>query len=230
MNAPPGGEVGSTKHALNGHTYCCMLNGDVCAATGEPTADSSDACLKFHRARLGQRSDDAKRLGIPYFISEFGACMDSDECVREIEQVADTCDEHGISGWAYWQYKTYKDLTTSAGTRSEGFFNNDGSLQNKKVKALARTYVMAAQGTVKDVVFNSKNGVFVTNIKIDSSITEPTLLHVFETSVSGGDVWYPNGFDLQLMVGNTDVSDQVELMKNVGANRVALKASDKLHG
>lgn len=107
-----------------------MLNGEVCAATGEPSADSSEACLNFHQARLSKRSADAKRLGIPYIISEFGACMDTDECVREIDQVARTSDEHGLSGWIYWQYKTYKDLTTTAGTSSEGFFNNDGSLQN----------------------------------------------------------------------------------------------------
>jgi len=51
--------------------------------------------------------------------------------VTEITQVADVCDHgvaDGIVGWSYWQYKTYHDLTTSAGDRSEGFFNNDGTL------------------------------------------------------------------------------------------------------
>ena len=43
-------------------------------------------------------------------------------------------------GWAYWQFKTYADLTTSAGTGSEGFWNQDGTLQDYKVKALARSY------------------------------------------------------------------------------------------
>lgn len=27
---PPGGDVGSTQHVLNGHTYCCQLNSNVC--------------------------------------------------------------------------------------------------------------------------------------------------------------------------------------------------------
>ena len=36
---PPGGEKGSPKHALNGHSYCCMLNDDVCKS-GEPSPDS----------------------------------------------------------------------------------------------------------------------------------------------------------------------------------------------
>jgi hypothetical protein len=33
-----------------------------------------------------------------------------------------------LAGWAYWQYKTYEDLTTSASTGAEGFWNKDGSL------------------------------------------------------------------------------------------------------
>jgi hypothetical protein len=51
-------------------------------------------------------------------VSEFGACFDSEECVREITQVADLCDQANAIGWAYWQFKYYKDLTTTAGTGS----------------------------------------------------------------------------------------------------------------
>jgi len=47
--------------------------------------------------------------------------------VTEITQVASTCDEY-LVGWGYWEYKPYADLTTTAGTGSEGFYNNDGSL------------------------------------------------------------------------------------------------------
>jgi hypothetical protein len=124
FSKPPGGEVGSANHALNAHTYCCQLNGDVCK-TGEPSPDSAEECLAFHKQRMGQRRDDAKRLGVPLFMSEFGACLDSDVCAREINQVGDVTEEY-LLGWSYWQYKTYKDLTTSAGNRSEGFYNPDG--------------------------------------------------------------------------------------------------------
>jgi len=47
-------------------------------------------------------------------------------------------------GWAYWQFKEFKDLTTSAADKSEGFYNKDGTLQTAKVKALSRTYVKSA--------------------------------------------------------------------------------------
>jgi endoglycosylceramidase len=55
--------------------------------------------------------------------------------------VTEVSDAH-LAGWAYWEFKNFEDLTTSAGTGSEGFYNNDGSLQAWKVKAMARTYLM----------------------------------------------------------------------------------------
>ena len=99
-----------------------------------------------------------------------------------------------MAGWAYWEYKPFHDITTSAGNRSEGFYNRDGSLQTKKVKALSRTYVQAAQGTVQSMDFYQANetSAFAADIKIDMSIKEPTEIHV---SVEGdpATVWYPNG-------------------------------------
>jgi len=65
-----------------------------------------------------------------------------------------------LVGWAYWEFKTYKDLTTSAKTGSEGFYNNDGTLQDYKVKALARTYNMLSQGTLKYQNFDMDTAIF----------------------------------------------------------------------
>jgi hypothetical protein len=126
FDEPPGGEIGSRNHVLNDHSYCCSLSGGVCA-DGEPEVAMADTCKAFHNKRLNQRSKDAKRLGVPLFISEFGACLTEQACTQEITQVADASDAH-LVGWAYWEFKTYKDLTTSAGTGAEGFYNKDGSL------------------------------------------------------------------------------------------------------
>jgi len=35
--------------------------------------------------------------------------------------VTDHADDN-LAGWAYWQFKYFEDLTTSAGTGSEGFY------------------------------------------------------------------------------------------------------------
>jgi endoglycosylceramidase len=155
---PPGAENGSPVHVLNDHTYCCQLDPAVCA-TGEPNPSYKDACQDWHDKRLATRDEDAQRLGVPLFISEFGACLNSSVCVQEINQVADACDEH-LAGWAYWQMKNFADLTTSAGTGSEGFYNNDGSLQDEKVKALARSYLQATQGVIKTMKFYTTNRFF----------------------------------------------------------------------
>lgn len=83
FEVPPGGQIGSPNHVLNDHTYCCTLSGSMCK-TGEPDPKKGEQCLKWHEKRLKVRSEDAKRLGIPLIISEFGACLDSEVCVREI--------------------------------------------------------------------------------------------------------------------------------------------------
>lgn len=141
---PPGAEKGSDAHVLNEHTYCCQLATDMCPH-GEPLASRMSECLPWHEKRIGTRSKDAEGLGIPLIISEFGACLDSEVCADEITFVAETTDKY-LAGWAYWEFKPFHDLTTSAGTGSEGFYNKDGTLQHKKMRALTRPYLRNAQG------------------------------------------------------------------------------------
>ena len=45
-------------------------------------------------------------------ITEFGACYNTQTCVREINQILDECERTLCSGWAYWQFKQFKDHTT----------------------------------------------------------------------------------------------------------------------
>lgn len=99
-----------------------------------------EQCGSFHQRKLDQRNKDAQKLNVPLIISEFGACFDSENCAMEVGLVTDACDEQ-IASWAYWQFKNYWDFTTTAGTGTEGFYNFDVSLQEKKVKALARSYM-----------------------------------------------------------------------------------------
>jgi hypothetical protein len=142
----PGGNEFASTHVLNEHTYCCQMNPDVCAK-GEPPVALEKECQSFHNRRVGQRAKDAERLGVPLFLSEFGACYNTPDCAMEIGLVADACDENLI-GWGYWQFKTYWDITTSAGTKSEGFYGDDGTLQEYKLNALSRSYISYAQGII----------------------------------------------------------------------------------
>lgn len=189
---PPGGEIGSRNHALNDHSYCCSLGLSVCA-DGEPSTDLADSCLGFHEKRISQRSRDAERLGVPLMITEFGACLTEASCTQEISQVADVSDDY-LVGWAYWEFKTYKDLTTSAGTGEEGFYNKDGTLQEWKVKALARSYLMTTQGVPTKFDFDMATSAFEAEFTVNTSITAPTVVFASKQ------YYYPNGTQVVVSV------------------------------
>ena len=133
-------------------------------------------------------------------MSEFGACLDTDTCATEIKQVADVSDEH-LVGWAYWQFKNFEDLTTSAGTGSEGFYNMDGTVQTKKIKALSRTYAQATQGTILSQVFDSKTADYTLKFKLDTFANAPTQIHALHTPVHGM-TWYPHGIDYEVSLSD----------------------------
>jgi len=134
--------------------------------------------------------------------------MGSENCAREIDQVADVCDNE-LASWAYWEFKPFHDLTTSAGNRSEGFYAKDGSLQTLTVKALSRTYIKSAQGTILNQKFISDSmggysdsvvpGTFQGSIKIDMSIDSPTEIHALNSNTTADYNWYPNGFDFTIL-------------------------------
>ena len=63
--------------------------------------------------------------------------------MNEINSVVDACDEY-LTSWSYWQFKTYMDITTSAGDTSEGFYEKNGDLQLNKAMALSRSYIQAS--------------------------------------------------------------------------------------
>ncbi len=122
----PGGAEYSNLQVLNDHTYCCEVSVDMCA-NGEPPLSRMSECRSFHEKRVTTRKSDALRYNVPLFFSEFGACMGTESCIEEITAVTEVCDEH-LVGWAYWQLKTFGDLTTTASTGSEGFYNHNGTL------------------------------------------------------------------------------------------------------
>ena len=202
FETPPGGEIGSDKHVLNDHTYCCQLGAKYCA-TGEPSTADAAACLQWHEKRIGQRAKDSERLGVPLVITEFGACLTEAPCSQEINQVGDVADEH-LVGWAYWQFKTYADLTTSAGTGSEGFWNQDGTLQDYKVKALARSYMPVTQGILTSQKFDTTTAAFKAEFTYSDKATGTTAAYLNQ------DYWYQGEPEVTITVlaGESQVVDK----------------------
>ena len=136
----PGGVEYANRQVLNDHTYCCQAAGNMCDE-GEPPLEKADVCRKFHKQKVLQRTEDASNYGVPLMFTEFGACFDGQRCATEIDNSADAFDQ-GLASWAYWMYKSFGDFTTTGGTK-EGMFNSDGTPQQLKLKAIARTYAHA---------------------------------------------------------------------------------------
>merc|ERR1712013_524287 len=152
--------------------------------SGEPPLSKAKECRKFHFQKVEKREADAKRLGVPLLFSEFGACFDGKECQTEITNSADAFDSQ-LASWSYWMYKSFGDFTTTGGTR-EGMFNSDGTPQDLKLKAIARTYAHAFQGTPSKMSFNTTDGSFSTTFEYDAAITEPTEIYLNKA------IWYSN--------------------------------------
>ena len=97
-------------------------------------------------------------------------------------------------GWAYWEFKKFKDLTTTAGLSSEGFYEDDGTLQVNKVRALSRTYLKATQGQLKSMKFEADNGgKFSATFVLDKTIQAPSVLYRNEK------IYYPYGYVVKVV-------------------------------
>ena len=176
------------KSFLNDHSYCCEVGPDICK-NGEPSLQNATTiCKAFHKHKVEVRSDDAERLGIGLFFTEFGACSGSDACVQEILSAVEAFDSKALS-WAYWQYKGYNDITTT-GSDTEGLWYSNGTLQSNKVMALSRTYFQAVQGKPLSIEFN--NGTFQGCYELNSTIKYPTEIYFNK------ELYYPNGFQISV--------------------------------
>lgn len=73
----------------------------MCSKDGEAPLSAKSTCENFHKSRLDVRTKNAERLGVGLFITEFGACANTEACVMEITAATDAIDDHLVS-WAYW--------------------------------------------------------------------------------------------------------------------------------
>ena len=70
------------------------------------------------------------------------------------------------------------------------------------MKALTRSYVQAAQGTIEKMNFNSSNGFLQTTISLDIKLPGTQIFALQNSSKS--EVWYPNGVNVSAAIEKTD--------------------------
>ena len=197
MDEKPAGD--DVPQVYNFHTYCCLSGTDTCAH-GEASYDKSiKVCPTFHQKQFKKEIKTAKKLNVPMFLSEFGACSDSLACYNEIISVMKITEENFIS-WSYWNYKPYGDHTTSAieMVSYEGIYNDDGTVQNIKEKGLSRGYVMYYQGKPIDFKYQANSNTnFETSFEYHKNITEPSVLYYNK------DFFYKKGYNIQVINDDT---------------------------
>jgi len=197
FEAGPAGRSGaaewSSKQALSYHIYSCGFSGVGCTRAGDLPSVDCPLCDVMVNNTVTARVADVQRLGGGVFITEFGACTDSDVCVAEITRVTERADA-SYTSWAYWQFKYFADVTTISGPE-ESFYTTNGTLQMNKLKALSRTYCPVMAGTPISMRFETESAAFRLKYTTEASATRvlPTEIYLNEQ------IYYPSGYDVRVL-------------------------------
>ena len=185
----PSGDQYLDKQILNAHSYCCQAAREICEL-GEPQLKDYFTCKSYHLRKLEDLYQNSRALKIPFIVTEFGACRNSESCFNEITSFAEASDNY-LASWTYWQYKPFGDFTTSC-DYDEGIFSLDGGYQENKVKGLARTYIKAFQGIPISMKFDHKTKIFKSQFYLNSKINASTEIYYSEK------IYYENGYNLKI--------------------------------
>lgn len=189
FTSAPGGKKFDDRNALSYHVYCCAAGEKNCNHdTGDVVTSKNGECDNYVERVYDQRVKDYKRIGGGGFLTEFGACSNTQNCVNEITRVTSNADKH-YQSWAYWQYKYNEDITTTSGSK-QGFYHDNGTLQKKKVSALARPYATAVAGKPLLMRFSPFTNVFQLTYRTLRSV-ESKKTNIYASK----ELTYPYGYD-----------------------------------
>lgn len=119
------------------------------------------------------------------FLTEYGSVGNTSFELVDIRRVQEVADSH-LSSRAYWQYKNYKDITSSGGLDRLSFYPH-GELQSEKLNALATPYAQATGGRLHSMSFDLDTSVF--NMEFTGAPANHTSIHLGPPQVH-----YPHGF------------------------------------
>ncbi|CAE7552874.1 unnamed protein product [Symbiodinium natans] len=189
------------RQVLSYHIYSCGFATNKCDRKGDPPSAVCETCDHMADAAVTTRETDARRLGGAAFLTEFGACSGTPNCLAEIHRVADMADR-SLHSWAYWQFKYNHDITTVAGPE-EGFYDLHGGLQIPKVAALSRTFAPFVAGKTTSQRYDSASGAFrVTYVPEEQTRGLKTEIYYNEK------LNYPRGVDVRVVGGVSEVLSQ----------------------
>lgn len=127
FNENVGGEEYRSKEVFSYHVYCGVEK------------YSTWLCKRLHSMMMPLKHKNISKLGTGSFMSEFGALPNVKYATQVLNDLFERADKH-LQSWTYWQYKGFNDYTTASSMAEEGIFNEDGTYQEFKMKALVRPY------------------------------------------------------------------------------------------
>eukprot|EP00930_Biecheleria_cincta_P048838 TRINITY_DN34097_c0_g1_i1.p1 TRINITY_DN34097_c0_g1~~TRINITY_DN34097_c0_g1_i1.p1 ORF type:complete len:554 (-),score=65.70 TRINITY_DN34097_c0_g1_i1:8-1669(-) len=199
FTAPLGGMEARDREALSWHLYC-------------PWAPDKNPrlawmCGWINAASFAIVRHNLKVQGVGGILSEFGSLGNTSAELAELQDVVKLADEH-FSSRAYWQYKSYRDITSSGGLGLLTFYS-DGDLQADKVRALATPYAQIVAGLPRFMLFDASSATFVLEfapMRNESGAERGAETALHRTSVVhlSTPLHYPNGFRVMTNAANND--------------------------
>lgn len=171
----PGGAAYNDRQAYSYHNYCGTVD-----RSGNPV--DTRLCEAQQQVQWDTDMADIDKLGCGSFITEFGAVSgNNSKSIKNLEWLLRKADEQ-IQSWAYWQYKSYNDITT-ASNEKESFFWADGALQEDKVATLVRPYAQAIAGVPTYHRFDTAKKAFTLKFVTDGALAEVAPTEIFVGSI-----------------------------------------------
>lgn len=198
----PGGPEFNNRSCFSWHYYCYRTQ----YRHQETMVSLCDDTTGPHN--FGAATEDAKKLDIPTFLTEFGAFRTntSDPTFqgnRELEWELNEADKT-LQSWTFWDM-----VLVLTGNRKE--------IEASSIDILVRPFASAIAGVPTKMSFTRATSKFELEFVPDASISEPT-----EVIVPA--MRYPAGYDVRLSEGLTsvDCSDHVGRLCIVAADHITM--------
>eukprot|EP01043_Picozoa_sp_COSAG02_P058414 COSAG02_NODE_7266_length_3090_cov_3.345035_2_plen_166_part_00 len=147
-------------------------------------------------------------------MTEFGAVGSDPVSLQLLETVLDAAEQR-LQSWAYWNFKSYDDITTAGSPASEGLYSPDGSVQTQKVRLLSRPFATAVAGHP----IRSKFDRLTNTYTLSYNITE-RLLNATTDIFINAPLYYPHGHEIHFSPAGVDA--KAESVPNDG-DRIVVK-------
>jgi len=167
----PGGDDYRDRSVYSWHNYCGTVD-----RSGNPL--NFLVCEGEQEVQWLQEMRDIDSTKCGSFLTEFGAVAGNNtKSIEDLEWVVDSADKV-LQSWAYWQYKSYNDITTASNER-ESFYWADGTLQSDKVETLSRVYARAIEGVPTSMVYNRKLRTFALEFEAHRATSDDAATEIY---------------------------------------------------